>query len=311
MTTDKENLNNIVNTMTDKLNSQSPYLINRFGGSDFSALVYFFNNNNNISEDKIDFIRKYNGYFNFKNICTDNEIFAKMTYAYSSSFKNSDIILDTVHNLSKTKHKIVDEINKNDACIIGNYNELIESFVPFMDSFKNWGNNKKILIISPFEETIKFQTNNDRINKIINNYTFPNCTFLTYQTPITYNSNHYDFDEYFFKVTEGFDNWIELVQKICDDISCIDFDIAFLSCGIYSYHVGDFIKTKLNKKSIYIGGMLNVMFNFYGKRYDTPFFNKFMNMNYQVNVMDDYIDLYKNNNKNVEGDALNAYYGKK
>ena len=47
-----------------------------------------------------------------------------------------------------------------------------------------------------------------------------------------------------------------------DDISKIDFDIAFLSCGMYSIILGDLIKNKLKKKAIYIGGMLNVIFNF-------------------------------------------------
>ena len=37
------------------------------------------------------------------------------------------------------------------------------------------------------------------------------------------------------------------------EISSIDFDIAFISSGLYSMYLGDKIKTKLNKKSIYIG----------------------------------------------------------
>ena len=87
-----------------------------------------------------------------------------------------------------------------------------------------------------------------------------------------------------------------MCNNIINDISKIDFDIAFLSCGMYAVLLGDLIKTKLNKKAIYIGGMLNVIFNFYGKRYDTTFFDQFINKEYQIKVLDDFSDLSNNSN---------------
>ena len=62
--------------------------------------------------------------------------------------------------------------------------------------------------------------------------------------------------------------------------------------------LGHKIKTELKKKSIYIGGMLNVLFNFYGSRYDTPFFRKFKNLQYEIDPLDDFGDLLSNNNNN-------------
>jgi hypothetical protein len=177
-----------------------------------------------------------------------------------------------------------------------------------MQSFKNWGNNKKILIISPFKETILYQTHTDRINKILKNYTFPNCTFLTYKTPILYNGSDFQ-TEYFNNILKetNCNNSLELCTSMMNDISKIDFDIAFLSCGMYAVLLGDFIKMKLNKKAIYIGGMLNVIFNFYGKRYDTTFFDQFINKEYQIKVLDNFNDLMSNSNLFFKNEALNAY----
>ena len=69
---------------------------------------------------------------------------------------------------------------------------------------------------------------------------------------------------------------------------------------------GNFIKQQ-GKKAIYIGGMLNVLFNIYGSRYDTFFFNSFVNKEYQVDVMDDFNDLINNKSLFVKNEVLGAY----
>uniref|UniRef100_A0A6C0IJN5 Uncharacterized protein n=1 Tax=viral metagenome TaxID=1070528 RepID=A0A6C0IJN5_9ZZZZ len=48
---------------------------------------------------------------------------------------------------------------------------------------------------------------------------------------------------------------------MCEEINKLEFDIALLSCSSYAMYLGDFISNKMKKNSIYIGGVLNVLFN--------------------------------------------------
>jgi hypothetical protein len=54
---------------------------------------------------------------------------------------------------------------------------------------------------------------------------------------------------------------------MCKDIEKIDFDIALLGCGGYGLPLCNFIKSKLNKSAIYIGGGLQLLFGVMGERW--------------------------------------------
>lgn len=95
-----------------------------------------------------------------------------------------------------------------------------------------------------------------------------------------------------------------------DDISKIDFDIAFISAGGYAMHLGNEIK-KIGKKSIYIGGVLNVFFNISAKRYDNcDFYSSMQNLDYRVKAMEDFGDLFEKAvvKKYFKNEGLNAYF---
>ena len=117
--------------------------------------------------------------------------------------------------------------------------------------------NKKILIVSPFSESIQFQYK--RKDVILKQYSYPDFELVTYDTPITYNNE----DDALNHIETN--NWLEQCEKMENDIMKLDFDIALLSCGSYAMYLGNVISKKMNKKAIYIGGMLNVFFNIYGK----------------------------------------------
>lgn len=162
-----------------------------------------FDNNDNF-KNRLENIRKYNGFFD-KN--DSSLIIKESANIYLESINNSDLItlsglpedeaINQLYN-NNLNTKFIKEMNLYDKSV--SYYSFIESVEPFLKSFKIWGEGKKILIISPFEDTIKFQTNENRLNNLINNFEFPNCEFKTYKIPITYNSSDYQ-SNYFNKVT--------------------------------------------------------------------------------------------------------------
>jgi hypothetical protein len=96
---------------------------------------------------------------------------------------------------------------------------------------------------------------------------------------------------------------------MADEISKIDFDIAFLSCGSYALYLGDFIAEKLKKTSFYLGGVLNVIFNIESGRYNnSEYYRNLMNMEYQIKAFekDDYKNISAGRGINSEG--FRAYF---
>ena len=64
-------------------------------------------------------------------------------------------------------------------------------------------------------------------------------------------------------------NWYETYNCMCNDISKINFDIAFLGCGGYGIPLCNYIKTNLNRSAIYMGGNIQTLFGVIGKRWMT------------------------------------------
>ncbi len=113
---------------------------------------------------------------------------------------------------------------------------------------------KKVLIIHPFEETIKSQYLKRHLlfeNKEI----LPEFELLTYKTvqsvagtPVPFNS------------------WFDALSLMENEIANIDFDIAIIGCGAYGLPLAAFIK-RLGKKAVHLAGGTQLLFGIKGKRW--------------------------------------------
>ncbi len=68
-------------------------------------------------------------------------------------------------------------------------------------------------------------------------------------------------------------NWepdFEALEKMEQDKSKIDFDVCLLGCGAYGMPLAAFIKSKLQKTAIHIGGSLQLFFGIKGNRWENP-----------------------------------------
>ncbi len=310
----------LADRFTELMLSDKPVWIARIGGSDYDAFEFFQKvqskikeNGDSIPKDIYDRI-----YYHFDRISVMNGFFLKdrkllldtlasSCHLYFESLKNNDMC--TVATAGAIETMVTNQIITDDfgeSCEFISSYSFIEAIEPFFKSFQKWGINKKILIISPFSETIKFQTRKDRLNNLLK-FQFPECIFKTYATPVTYNSPGKENSKYFEKKTENYKDWIHLAKKMSHDIRLIDFDVAFISAGIYTMYLGNEIK-KQGKKAIYMGGTLNVYFNIYGGRFDTSFFKSFKNMEYEIKAIDEFEDLFSVKELHIENEVLGAYF---
>jgi hypothetical protein len=180
---------------------------------------------------------------------------------------------------------------------------FFESISRLLEHFETLTKNKKVLFISPFSKSIQYQY--QRKDKLLNNYILPDFQLLTYNTPITYNNQ----DGNIINVPTN--NWFEQCELMANEISKIDFDIAFLSCGSYALYLGDFIAEKLGKTSFYLGGILNVIFNIAGARYNNnEYFRNFMNMSNQIEAFETKEYLNISAGRDITSEGFNAYFNK-
>ena len=307
-------INQFYSILLEKFKSGEPFFLARFGGSDYYIIVteLYKTNDKNLIENYINHVSNFNGYYdketdsekrieNFKKYCEilESIYYRQKIYTYCGK-PTIQAIKKLINN--KTSNPLYDKFSSyivSNNIPVSNYT-FIESVYPFLNLFKEIEENKKILIISPFSESVKEQYKNK--NNLIKNYTFPNFELITYNTPITYNDtkdlSHID--------DSCGNNWIEQSIKMCNDISEINFDIALISAGSYTMYLGNYISSNMGKQSVYLGGVLNVIFNIYGKRYDTSFFNNIMNLDAQVKSN---IDINKiSGGKSCNNESLLAYF---
>jgi len=144
----------------------------------------------------------------------------------------------------------------------------------------------KVLVVHPFAKLIDKQyINRDKLFE--NDKVLPKFKLITYQAVQSMGGN------------DNYKDWIEALHIMCNEISKINFDIALIGCGAYGMPLGAFIKSKLHKKAIHMGGSLQILFGIKGKRWEEN------NYDYQHKLYNEYWvrpteDLKPQNYKDVE-----------
>lgn len=116
--------------------------------------------------------------------------------------------------------------------------------------------NKKVLIIHPYAETIVSQYVNFR-TKLFKEEYIPRFKSLQVIKAIQTAGG----------TTAGFSTWFEALKFMENQIQSKDFDIALLGCGAYGFPLAAFIKS-MGRQAIHVGGALQLFFGIKGKRWD-------------------------------------------
>lgn len=311
--------NEVLNKFCNIMNRPGPLFFSRIGGSDYDCVRDYFNDNNIINnrhwyQNQLYSVKSHNGYFDFKN---KQENFVKYLEAMIESYQNSDAFMYGNGRLINSfdsnqflpnEANFVNHLCKNKVCI--NYS-FIEGLAPFLKSFDCWATGKKILVVSPLSASVEHQYKNR--DNLYQDYKFPDFNLSTYNTKITYSNNSND-NQSILNVSTS--NWSEEAERMAEEISKIDFDVALLSCGSYAMYLGNFIKNSLSKKSLYVGGALNMIFNIYGGRYNHPGYCRLKDSvglitESQINPIENKDIEHMKSGRNFKSESLNAYFGVK
>lgn len=147
-----------------------------------------------------------------------------------------------VRKYYETSHAYIDYTYSKKQCI---WARAFDIFHYIHDPWTHALSGKTLLIISPFDL------------KPIHAYgidLFPKCSFKFIKPPQT-------------QGTQPSSEWDVELNRFCESINNIEFDVALCSCGGYGNLVCAYIYQTLKKSAIYVGGVLQMYFGVYGNRW--------------------------------------------
>jgi len=180
----------------------------------------------------------------------------KYSKLYLEAFENCELYgswapFDAVYNCTKESITLLDNMFKTKDTI---YSEVFDVYHYLYNTAWTFAlKDKRILMVSNFEESIKEKINNRK--EIYGIDLFPNCEIITIKPPQTQGSE--DSDEFDIELNR----FIKKLDKIKDN-----YDIALVSCGGYGSLVCNHIY-KSGKSAIYVGGVLQMYWGILGNRW--------------------------------------------
>lgn len=222
----------------EKIKSNVPFIATKFGGVEQSIIVTDRNYHSGV---------RFAASNNAGITPSDDE---NMNYFFDEYVKSMSNI-DVLGNMNINENQLIPKYCPN---VILSELRFLEPFY-FDNPWSELLENKNVLVIHPFEDSIKKQYKKREVlfkNKKI----LPKFNLLTLKAEQTNGggkSNNKTF--------------IESMKLMKQKIDLIDFDIAIIGCGAYGLPLSSYIKNK-GKQAIHIGGGLQILFGIKGKRWD-------------------------------------------
>lgn len=133
---------------------------------------------------------------------------------------------------------------------------MLEDLEPFFTSTP-WTRileNKRVLVVHPFSETIKNQF--QRREKLFENNLLPPFELEVIQAVQSLAGQKTKFAD-----------WFEALDSMKEQIAEKSYDVCILGCGAYGFPLASFVKN-MGKKSIHLGGVTQLLFGIKGKRWE-------------------------------------------
>lgn len=109
---------------------------------------------------------------------------------------------------------------------------------------------KRVLVIHPFEDTIRKQHEKGRYELLFSDKRMtPQYELQTLKAVQSIAGNK----------PEEFDDWFQALDWMKSEINKLDFDIAIIGCGAYGFPLAAHVK-QLGKKSVHLGGAVQNLF---------------------------------------------------
>lgn len=143
-------------------------------------------------------------------------------------------------------------------------------YAPFLwkDPWTKYLKGKKVLVIHPFVDSIKYQYENNRERLFEDPDVLPEFRELILVKAV----------QSIAGTQTEYKDWFEALHHMEDEISQLDFDIALIGCGAYGMSLAAHVK-RMGKQAVHLAGWTQMLFGIYGNRWlqDQPAYSRFIN----------------------------------
>lgn len=267
----ESNPNVVSEELINQINSDKPIMVARYGATELLCVVNYIN----VKRGRLNL----KDYLNTKDSdwwWSDNKL--KQIEELSGFFPAS------IENVERFCELMIEDSNQVDALASWLENEnymqeytmnayrfqclLLDPFwsdIPWTVALKG----KKVLVIHPFEDTIKSQYKK-RDLLFTNPDILPEFELKTIKAVQSLGGN------------SEFTTWFEALDYMKSEIDKIDFDICLIGAGAYGFPLAAYVK-RIGKKAIHMGGSLQLVFGIRGKRWENENYNEVYNYSKLMN----------------------------
>ena len=241
------------------LENNQPFLAARFGDGELRAVVCYI-------EKKLGFRKSYPDYIkvalgrNAGFFPVSEENMDKFSQLMIDSCRQVDVLAVWFNFLEDFVYRKFGP--QNGICV---YLSALEPFWyqnPWSIALKG----KKVLVIHPFEETIKKQYSENMQRLYQDKNVLPLFTLQTLKAVQSIGG-----------CSNEFDDWFDALDYMYRKAMTIDFEIAIIGCGAYGFPLAAKLK-QAGKKVIHMGGVTQFLFGIKGARWDArPAYADFYN----------------------------------
>jgi hypothetical protein len=132
----------------------------------------------------------------------------------------------------------------------------------YLEPWSEYLQDKKVLVIHPFEKSIRYQYENNREKLFLHPKVLPLFRSLQIIRPT---------QGVGMSSTDGYATWFDAYEALCRKIEAADFDIAIIGAGAYGLPLAAFVKIQ-GKQAVHMGGATQSLFGIKGNRWELPFF---------------------------------------
>lgn len=250
------------------LSKESPLMICRFGSCELMALTACINERElslpskiwhlvkRFEPVKLSDLLKRRMYYNAGFFHKDREAFERFTDLMIEDMKQIDVLLSWRHE----ELRVEKYFPKAMAVPL----ETAEPF-HFKDPWSSVLKGKKVLVVHPFEESIRTQYGKRGL-------LFKDPSVLP------------DFELKIVKAVQssagaqsGFSSWFDALNHMKKEIDNHDYDIALIGAGAYGFPLAAHVK-RSGKKAFHVGGALQLLFGIKGSRWENiPLYHDIFN----------------------------------
>ena len=269
-----KNPDSVSEIIYNKLIATEPCMIARFGANELRCLCNYLSVVNKSNKNVMRYIRgeQFPWWWeesNLEQMCNNAGFFPKKTSKlaeYSQLMLNDIPSIDILGAWLLNENSIQDKLENS----IKVQRIIMEPFwtdSPWTRALKG----KRVLVVHPFSQTIESQYKKRTL--IFKNDFLPKFELITLKAVQSITG-----------IDTEFSDWFEALNYMKNQIDQIDYDICLIGAGAYGFNLAAHVKRQ-GKKSVHLGGSLQLLFGIKGARWENPDYNSQYNY---INLMNEY-----------------------